>query len=141
MKLTETQKQRVQGIGKKHDLKLILLHGSYATGKNKKGSDLDIAVLGNKEIKIEKLLKIHSDLADIFGDNHERELDLKSIHKIDPLLCYYIARDSQLLYGDIADYSKFKAYAFSNFFDTIDLRRLEKSMIYKFQTYLNKKYA
>lgn len=140
MNLTKEQKRKIEEIGKKFNLKLILLHGSFASGKNKFGSDLDIAVLGKKSIEFKELLKIHGDLANVFGDNQNRELDLKSLHKTDPLFYYQVARTSQLLYGSITDYSKFRAYAFANFFDSQDLFRLEKRLIDKFQNYLNKKY-
>lgn len=141
MRLDKEQKQKIEEVGKKYDLKFILLHGSYADGKARDGSDLDIAVLGNKPIEFDKSLELHGDLSAIFGDNKKRELDLKTLHKIDPLFCYQVAKNSQLLYGDTTDYSEFKAYAFKNFFDSQDLFRLEKKLIYKFQNYLSKKYA
>lgn len=141
MKLTIEQKRKIEKVGRKYNLKLILLHGSFATGKTKFNSDLDIAVLGKSLIEFDKLLQIHGDLADIFGDNRQRELDLKSLHQTDPLFCYQVVKDSQLLYGNITDYNEFRAYAFSNFFDSQDLFRLEKHLIYKFQNYLNKRYA
>ncbi|MBU4451109.1 MAG: nucleotidyltransferase domain-containing protein [Actinobacteria bacterium] len=48
MKLTELEKQKIKKIGNKYNLKLILLHVSYATGKVRHYSDLDIAVIGKK---------------------------------------------------------------------------------------------
>jgi predicted nucleotidyltransferase len=141
MQLTEEQRQKIEEVGRKHCLRFILLHGSYATDKMKTGSDLDIALLGEKPIGLEELLDVHSDLTDIFGDNPQRELDIKSLHKADPLFCYQVTRDSQLLYGDRTDFNEFKAYAFSNYFDSQDLFHLEKILIQKFQNYLNQKYA
>ena len=141
MHLTEEQQQKIEEVARKYSLKFILLHGSYATDKMKIGSDLDIALLGEKLIEFEELLAIYSDLAEIFGDNPHRELDVKSLHKADPFFCYQVAKDSQLLYGDRTDFNEFKAYAFSNYFDSKDLFRLEKILIQKFQNYLNQKYA
>ena len=141
MHLTEEQQQKIEEVGRNCRLKFILIHGSYATGKMKTGSDLDIALLGEKPIEFEKLLAIHSDLAGIFGDNPRRELDVKSLHKVDPLFRYQVAKDSQLLYGDLTDFNEFKAYALSNYFDSRDLFHLEKILIQKFQNYLNQKYA
>lgn len=141
MRLTEEQQQKIIRVGRKYCLKFILLHGSYATDKIRRGSDLDIAVLGEKPIEFEELLAIHGDLAEIFGDDSQRELDIKSLHKGDPLFCYQVAKDSQLLYGDITDFNEFKAYAFSYYFDSQDLFHLEKILIQKFQNYLNQKYA
>jgi predicted nucleotidyltransferase len=141
MHLTQEQQQKIEEVGRKYCLKFILLHGSYATDKMKTGSDLDIALLGEKPIEFEELLAIHSDLEEIFGDDPQRELDIKSLHKTDPLFCYQVAKDSQLLYGDFTDFNEFKAYAFSNYFDSKDLFHLEKILIQKFQNYLNQKYG
>ena len=141
MQLTQEQQQKIEEVGKKYNLRFILLHGSYATDKMKTGSDLDIALLGEKPIEFDELLAIYSDLAEIFGDDSRRELDIKSIHKADPLFCYQVAKDSKLLYGDLTDFNEFRAHAFSNYFDSKDLFHLEKKLIQKFQNYLNQKYA
>jgi predicted nucleotidyltransferase len=141
MQLTQEQQQKIEEVGEKYNLRFILLHGSYATDKMKTGSDLDIALLGEKLIESEELLAIYSDLAEIFGDDPQRELDIKSLHKVDPLFCYQVAKDSQLLYGDLTDFNQFRAYAFSNYFDSKDLFHLEKKLIQKFQNYLNQKYG
>jgi predicted nucleotidyltransferase len=141
MQLTQEQQQKIEEVGRKYRLKFILLHGSYATDKIRRGSDLDIALLGEKPIEFEELSAIYSDLAEVFGDDPQRELDIKSLHKADPLFCYQVAKDSQLLYGDITDFNEFRAYAFSNYFDSKDLFHLEKKLIQKFQNYLNQKYA
>ena len=141
MRITTDQKQKIKEIGGKYNLKLILLHGSFATGKNKIGSDLDIAVLGNKPIEFKKILEIHYDLAKIFGDDQKRELDLKSLHNINPLFRFEVMRDSILLYGKLFDYFSFKAYAFRDFQDSQDLFNLLGRMIAKRQKYLTKTYA
>ncbi|MCD4670645.1 MAG: nucleotidyltransferase domain-containing protein, partial [Actinomycetia bacterium] len=86
-------------------------------------------------------LNIYSDLADIFGDYFDRELDIKSLHKVDPLFCYQVARYSKLLYGSLMDYNEFRAYTFRLYHDAKDLFRLEEIQVLKYQDYLNKKYA
>ena len=58
MRLTEEQQQKIEEVGRKYRLKFILLHGSYATNKIRRGSDLDIALLGEKPIEFEELLAI-----------------------------------------------------------------------------------
>lgn len=141
MQLTQEQQQKIEEVGRKYRLKFILLHGSYATDKIRRGSDLDIALLGEKPIEFDELSAIYNDLAEIFGDDPQRELDIKSLHKADPLFFFFFAKDSQLLYGDLTDFNEFKAYAFSNYFDSKDLFHLEKILVKKFQNYLNQKYA
>lgn len=138
--LTKEDMENITAVGRKYDLKMILLHGSYANGTAIPESDLDIGILGRKPITAEELLKIHHDLSEVFGDNPQRELDLKSLHRADPLFCYQIAKNSRLLYGSSSDYSAFLAYAYSYYLDSKDLFRLEKTLIYKFQEYLKQKY-
>ena len=138
--LTEVQKQKIKHIGKKYNLKLIIIHGSYATGKIKPDSDLDIGILGKKPLDYKTFGNIYLDLEEVFDNNESRELDIKSLHKIDPLFRYYVAKDSQLIYGDTYDYNEFRAYAFRLYFDSKDLLKLERLLVFKYQNHLNKKY-
>jgi len=140
MKLTEVEKQKIKHIGKKYNLKLIIFHGSYATGRIKRDSDLDIGILGKKPLDYETVGKIYLDLEEIFGNNDSRELDVKSLHKIDPLFRYHVAKDSQLIYGNTIDYNEFRAYAFRLYCDSRDLFKLERLLVSKYQDHLNKKY-
>lgn len=140
MRLTETEKHKIQEIGRKYGLKLIILHGSYATGRVRLYSDLDIGILGKKPPDNKTIANVFSDLERVFGNNKERELDIKSLHRIDPLFCYHVAKDSQLIYGDITDYNEFRAYAFKLYFDSVDLFKLEGYLIDKYQEHLNRKY-
>ncbi len=141
MKLTELEKQEIKKIGKKYNLKLIILHGSYATGKARTDSDLDIAIIGKKLIDFKKLAKIYSALSKVLGDNTKRELDIKTLNRADPLFYYHIAKYSELLYGSLLNYNEFRAYAFRSYYDSKDLFKLEGLLVSKFQNYLNKKYA
>jgi len=140
MILTEVEKQKIIETGKKYNLKLIIFHGSYATDKARPGSDLDIGILGKKPLDFKTVGNIYSDLEEIFGNNDARELDVKSLHKIDPLFRYQVAKDSQLIYGSTIDYNEFRAYAFRLYCDSKDLLKLEKLLVSKYQDYLNKKY-
>jgi len=140
MKLTKRQVQRIEGIGGKFDLRLIILYGSYVRGTAEEGSDLDIAVSGKKAIDFEIQLELYSDLADVLGDL-KRELDLVTLEKKDPLFLFQIAMNSQLLYGDLTEYNEFRALAFKKYLDSEDLFRLEEKLVFKYQDYLDKTYA
>ncbi len=128
MHLTEEQRHTLERIGDRYDLKFIVLHGSYATGRERAESDIDIAVLGKKCISSDTFLKIQNEIGDILGDGPERELDFKSLHGVDPLFRYYATRDSQLLYGDRTEFNDYKLYAESDYEDTHALRALEETM-------------
>ena len=139
--LNEEQKKQLQIIADKYGLKFIIAHGSYATGKEHKGSDLDIAVLGKKEIPFREQLELHGDLADIFGDTETRELDLKELSRADALFRYLVVRDGMLLCGNNADYEEFKAYARRDFELSKDLFDLEELLVKKQNKLLHRAYA
>jgi len=139
--ITKEQKRKIEKVGRKYNLKMVLLYGSCATGKKKAGSDLDIAVLGQEPIEMNKLLEIHNDIADIFGDSRQQELDLKSLHDVNPFFRFEVMRHSVLLYGNPVDYYSFKAYAFRDFQDSQSLFNLLRVIIRKRQRYLMKTYV
>ena len=115
MFLTKEQKEKINQIGRKYSLRLILLYGSFARGETHADSDLDIAILGKKPLNLDTLLSIYAEMPFIFGDNKRRELDLSSLHNVNPLFRFYVMRDSVLLYGKSIDYYSFKAYAFRDY--------------------------
>ena len=131
MKLTAKQKKEISIIGKKYNLRFIIIHGSYAVGEEKKGSDLDVANYGKNEIDFEKQLQIHGDIGRVFGDNKDRELDLKTLHGKDPLFVYQVVKSGQLIYGDKYDYSFFEAFAMRSYLKNNKIFRLEDILINK----------
>lgn len=141
MNISLKEKNDLEKVAEKYGLKFIIVHGSYATGKIHKGSDLDIAVLGEKPLAFKTLLELHGDLADIFGDGPERELDFKALHNVDPLFRYLVTRDGILLYGDPTEYEEYKLYAYRDYMDSQDLRDLEYQMTIAKQQTLTKIYA
>lgn len=129
LKITAKQQKQINKIGKKYNLKLAVIHGSYAKDRARPGSDLDIAVLGKKKLDFDDIIKIYSDFGDVFGDNWERELDLKSLHDKDPLFRYYVIRDGILIYGNITDYHEFRAYAIKDYIESLPLFTLEQRLV------------
>lgn len=137
MKITKEQQEQINKIGEKYQLRFIIIHGSYARGEEKKGSDLDVAILGRKKIELSRLLAIHGEMGRIFGDNKTRELDLKSLHKTNPLFRYEVVKKSILIYGDQTDYDEYFLYAFKDFMDSKSLFNLRDIIIKKRQNHLN----
>ena len=131
MNITPGQQQKIEKIGQEYDLSFIILHGFHAKGTQQKGSDLDIAILGNKRISGEETLKIYGEFADIFGDNHERELDLKTLHGVDSLFRYEVTQGGTLLFGNPTYYEEFKLYAYRSYMDSYDLRELQEILLKK----------
>lgn len=135
-KLTSEEQKKIDDIGKKYNLRFIILHGSYAKGLQHESSDLDIAVVGNQYIVFDTLIKLFGPFGNIFGDNCNRELDVKSLHGVDPLFRYLVVRDGILLYGNETDFNEFKAYTTNAFEDAQKLFQLEEVLVKKHNRYL-----
>lgn len=60
--IDDNSKKILMSVAKKHKLKLLILFGSRAKGQNRKNSDWDFAILGNKKLSLNKKLKIYQDL-------------------------------------------------------------------------------
>ncbi|MBU1246969.1 nucleotidyltransferase domain-containing protein [Patescibacteria group bacterium] len=137
MKIIKKQQQEIKKIGQKHNLRFIVIHGSYAQGNEKKGSDLDVAVYGHNKVEFEQLLKIAGELAQIFGDNRQRELDIKSLHNTNPLFRYEVVKDGQLIYGSQDDFDQYCLYAYKDYQDSKSLFQLQDVLIRKRQEHLD----
>ena len=77
----EKIKPDVANLAQKHNLALVILYGSQATGKAREESDVDIAVLGKIKISSDILINLDDEFARIF---RARELDVKSLHSTNP---------------------------------------------------------
>lgn len=131
MQLTQEQKEKIQSIGRAYDLRFIILHGSYAAGNPRHDSDVDIALMGKRPLSFDALLAVQGELGDVFGDTPERELDVKELRGVDPLFRYEVTRTGVLLYGDQTAYHEFQAYAFRDYMESGDLRKLELALLKK----------
>ncbi len=138
MKLTVKQKKQINTIGKKHNLRFIIIHGSYAVGEEKKGSDLDVAIYGKKKISFEQHMKMYGDFEQVFGNNKERELDLKILHNTNPLFRYEVVHNGKLIYGSQNDFDEYCLYAYKDYNDSKSLFKLQDILINKRQKHLNK---
>ncbi len=128
---TKKQKERIEKICPKYNLKLMLVHGSFATGKEKPDSDLDIAVLGKEPISFDILIGIVGELEEVFS----QELDVKDIGNVDALFLYYVMKDSILLYGSPWDYFQLKTFAVRNYWDHKPIFKLEEILVKKYFKY------
>ena len=128
MQLTEQQYEQLRELGNSHGLQFIILHGSYATGKTRSDSDLDIAIVGGAPMTAADRTSFYAGLSDVFGDGSDREIDFKSLYHADSLFRYQVTRDGVLLYGDPRAYAEYKMFAFRDYIDTADLRRLESQL-------------
>lgn len=105
------QKQKLDSIRKKHNIRLILAFGSRIRGIVHRDSDLDIGVLYEGE---QKPLDVAVELQKAFPDY---EVDLVNLNRADPLLLNEVNKECRLLAGDETDFQKFRIHAFHRYQD------------------------
>lgn len=124
----EAKKSEIVSIAKKYNLRFVILYGSYAKNQARPDSDIDLAVLGNKLVDFQQIVDLNNDFIDLIKFD---EIDVKSLHKTNPLFRYQVVKYGILLFGDVHDYNQFKAYAFRDYIDSEDLFKLRDIMTNK----------
>ena len=118
------QKLKIAKLARKFQLKLVIIFGSFANGKNREDSDLDIAVLGLKEVSFNEQISLVNELSKILNKN----IDLTVLNKANPLLLFQVSKNPILLYGSREDFLKFKLYAFNAYNDYAPYFEMEKNL-------------
>ncbi len=124
MEITKNQKLKIAKIAKKFQLKLVVIFGSFVSGKNRNDSDLDIAVLSLREVSFKEQISLINELSQIFNKN----IDLSVLNKANPLLLFQASKNSILLYGSREEFLKFKLYAFNAYNDYAPYFAMEKNL-------------
>lgn len=112
-------------IQQKHNLSLIIMHGSQVTGKTHTKSDVDIAVVRNNEKKFD-LLDLILDLKKYFKTD---KIDVIDITHADPLLLFSVIQKSKLLSGDTINFKSLEESAFFKYSDYIPYLKMESDFI------------
>ena len=129
MALTWTGELRVDAdhlasVAAEFGLRLVVIFGSYARRNPPPGpaSDVDVAVLGCER---KRFWECHQALSKALSTH---ALDLVRIEDADPLFRHEILSVASLLWGDPDLFSDYRAFAFRDFVDSADLRRLEHAL-------------
>ena len=140
MLFDDNLKSTLVPIAKRFGIKLLMVHGSYAKGTASPKSDLDIAFLCyGSDIEFGELLELQGELEKLF--TFPGEIDLHSLHKVDSLFLFEVAKCGILLVGDKNDYDDFRLHALARYEDTRELRMLERKLIDKQQNRWRTKYG
>lgn len=118
------QQQQINKLSKKYQLQLVLLFGSVAKGKDRQDSDIDIAILCEKNISFKKYLELIGGFSKIF----KKTVDLSNITETNPLLLQQISNECLLLYGNKNDFMRFKLYAFHRYNDYLPFFKMERAL-------------
>ncbi len=136
MEIRAEQKKEVDKIVKKHGLDFVVFFGSQANGKERQGSDLDIAVKDKKNETYKRFGDLFNDFSKVFrGIN----VDLRFIKGSEPVFLYNVFMKGQFIAGDLQNFYQYKAFAYKNYVDSKDLFELKDKLLRKRQKYLNKK--
>ncbi|OGM26387.1 hypothetical protein A3D00_04490 [Candidatus Woesebacteria bacterium RIFCSPHIGHO2_02_FULL_38_9] len=114
-------------IRKKYGLEIILLHGSQVSGKQHAKSDVDVAVLPKKGVKINTLDLIY-DLSNVFATDR---VDIVNIAHANPLLLQAVMSKSILISGDKSLYQALKLKAFNLYNDYLPYLEIERKSVLK----------
>lgn len=109
----------------KHNLSLILMHGSQVTGKTHSKSDFDIAVVRNDKKKNLKLFELISDLETLCKGN----VDISDITFADPLFLFAVIRKCRLLAGNINDFKSLEKLSFFKYSDYMPYLKMESDFV------------
>ncbi len=110
-------------------LQMVILFGSRATRRAlHPESDLDIAVLDRQGSTQARWVEVSMALSEVF---RSYDLDLVFLDTVDALFRLEIMRRGILLYGDRDTWDTYRVFAYRDFVDTEDLRRLEDILFRK----------
>jgi uncharacterized protein len=126
----EKIKQTMPEFAKKHNLSLVLLFGSQASGKTHKKSDTDIAFLSEKKIGLSEIAKITFELSEKIG---VKDIEMVLLNGAHPLLLKQAAQKSILLYEkEQSLFAQFKIYAAKRFIEARKLFTMREASFDKF---------
>ena len=117
----ETKKEELASLCQKEDINLLYVYGSLAKNKMRKLSDVDIAVLKDKELSFDSYSKILGKLQEVFD---REDIDLVDFTKIPPALKMRIIKSGQLVFCKDENMLKNLKYAITSLYlDTAYLRK------------------
>src|SRR3989344_373489 len=105
---------QLEALRNKYQLQLILLHGSHVSGKLHPKSDVDIAVVRERNNSRLDTLSLITDLGTVLATDR---IDVADITHADPLFLYAVVAKSQLVAGSLSDFQALQLKAFQRYQD------------------------
>lgn len=88
--------REIEKICRKFNILLLYLYGSYATGKQTKLSDIDIAYLPSKKLSLKEEIDFLKKIEEIFEDEG---IDLIDLNKAPLTLIHRVLKEGKCLYA------------------------------------------
>ncbi|HAA63994.1 MAG: DNA polymerase, beta domain protein region [Caldanaerobacter subterraneus] len=122
-------KKKLKEFVNKYNISLILIFGSYAKGRARESSDLDIGIKFDKNIDMNLYSSILRELVEIFN---REDIDVVVLNYTDPLLRFEIISSCKVLYQAYSGaYIDFYLYSVKSYDDVKKLRKLEENYLKK----------
>lgn len=116
----------MEEIRKKHNLLLILMHGSQISGKTHFESDTDIAFVRKSTNLNINFLELLADITNLLKKN---KVDLVDITHANPLLMFAVTSKSKLLAGNQKDYDALFHKAYNLYSDYLPYLKMEADFV------------
>jgi hypothetical protein len=111
----------IEKLAGRFKLKLVYIYGSYAFDKAGKLSDLDIAILGENKLSLDKKLKLLEVLQEIF---EEEAIDLVELGEVPLTLIHRILKEGKCIFAsDLSTKIDFEVRNEHLYYDTQPLRK------------------
>jgi predicted nucleotidyltransferase len=113
----------LEKLCRKHGVRMLVLHGSYVSGRANEKSDIDVGMMMSRKIGAKAYLNILSDFGELFGD----KFDPVILNGAEPLISYQVALHGKLLYEkEKGLFASFRTQAVARYHDSKKFRDLEK---------------
>lgn len=113
-------------VCRKHSIKMLVLHGSYAKGQSTEKSDIDLGILGQGKELSKSYFEVIKDLAGIFGD----KVDPAFLNGAEPMICYHVAMAGRPLFeAQQGIFANYRLQSIARYMDTKKFREMEKKYI------------
>ena len=129
-RIFKVDKEKIAEVAKSHNLKLLVLFGSQATGQTHPKSDVDIGYLADRTIDYRENYDISIKLARIFNNP---EVELVNLKNVSPEFKKQVADQGVVLYADNPSiFDLFKIYSFKMYVENKPIRELRRESIKNF---------
>lgn len=109
--LKSKSKKLIKKLAQKYKLKLVMLYGSAAKDKLQVNSDIDLAILGEKDFFEKHISDFNYDMMDV-EEIERRNFDIVPISGENPILLYNIFNDGIPVYiQDEEEYCRIRCWA------------------------------
>lgn len=119
-------RRKLWKLCKKHDLRLVILHGSRVLGKLHKESDIDIGILAESGSLGKRIFEMQADFTDLFGER----CDLVVLNNAESMIVYQVAVKGAVLYESRKGlFAGYKTTAITRYQDARKFRDLERKYL------------